>query len=71
MKYISQNCCDKTVDDKMTLYREFCFPNCTKVWLKAREGVAYQDQVATALEIYKEYLSNFGLKVQLPLSCIG
>jgi len=32
MKYASQHCCDKTMDDKMALYRECCFPNCTKSW---------------------------------------
>jgi len=32
MKYSSQNCCDKTMDDKMALYRKCCFPNCTKSW---------------------------------------
>jgi len=32
MKYTSQHCCDKTMDGKMTLYRECCFPNCTKLW---------------------------------------
>ena len=30
MKHVSQHCCDKTMDDKMVLYRECCFPNCTK-----------------------------------------
>jgi len=30
MKYTSQHYCDKTVDDKMVLYRESCLPNCTK-----------------------------------------
>jgi len=28
MKYTSQHRCDKTMDDKMSLYRECCFPNC-------------------------------------------
>jgi len=32
MKYTSQNCCHKTIDDEMTLYRECCFPNYTKLW---------------------------------------
>jgi len=32
MKYSSQHCCDKTMDDKMALYHECCFPNCTKLW---------------------------------------
>jgi len=32
MKYTSQHCCDKTMDDKMALYRVCCFPNCTKSW---------------------------------------
>jgi len=32
MKYTSQNCSAKTMDDKMALYRECCFPNCTKLW---------------------------------------
>jgi len=32
MKYTSQNCCDKTMDDTMGLYRECCFPNCKKLW---------------------------------------
>ena len=27
-------CCDKTMDGKMALYRECCFPNCTKSWWK-------------------------------------
>jgi len=34
MKYTSQNSFDKTVDGKMALYRECCFPNCTKSWWK-------------------------------------
>jgi len=25
----------QTVDDKMALYRECCFPNCTKLWWKS------------------------------------
>ena len=29
MKYASQHCCDKTIDDKTSLYREQCFPNFT------------------------------------------
>jgi len=32
MKYTSQHFCDKTMDGKMALYRECCFPNCTKSW---------------------------------------
>jgi len=33
MKYTSQNCCDKTMDDKMALNRERCFPtSCTQSW---------------------------------------
>jgi len=32
MKFTSRCCCDKTTDDKMALYRECCFPNCTKLW---------------------------------------
>ena len=32
LKYASQHCSDKTMDDKMALYRECCFPNCTKSW---------------------------------------
>jgi len=32
MKYTSQHSCDKTMDDKMALYRECCFRNCTKSW---------------------------------------
>ena len=33
--HASQQSCDKTVDGKMALYRECCFPNCTKSrWLK-------------------------------------
>ena len=32
MKYTSQHCCDKTMDGQMALYRECCFPNCTKSW---------------------------------------
>jgi len=32
MRYTSQHCCDKTMDDKMALHRECCFPNCTKSW---------------------------------------
>ena len=31
MKYTSQSCSDKTMDDKMALYRECCFPDCTKL----------------------------------------
>jgi len=35
MKYTSQHCCAKTMDDKMALYCECCFPNCTKsLWIK-------------------------------------
>jgi len=34
MKYTSQHCCDKTMDSKMTFYRECCFPNCSKSWCK-------------------------------------
>ena len=34
MKYTSQHCCDKTVGDKLSLYREWCFPNFTKSWWK-------------------------------------
>jgi len=30
--YTSQPCCEKTMDGKMALYRECCFPNCTKSW---------------------------------------
>ena len=32
MKHTSQQCCDQTMDDKMALCRECCFPNCTKSW---------------------------------------
>ena len=32
MKYTSQHFRDKTMDDKMALYRECCFPNCTQSW---------------------------------------
>jgi len=32
VKYTSQHCCVKTMDDKMALYREFGFLNCTKPW---------------------------------------
>jgi len=32
MKYTSQNFCDKSMDDKMALYCECCFPNCTQSW---------------------------------------
>jgi len=32
MTFTLQNGCDKIVDGKMALYREFCFPNCTKSW---------------------------------------
>ena len=32
IEYTSQRCCDKTMDDKMALYLECCFPNCTKLW---------------------------------------
>jgi len=32
MKYTAQHGCDKTMDGKMALYREYCFPNCTKSW---------------------------------------
>jgi len=30
--YTSQHCYDKTLDGKTALYRECCFPNCTKSW---------------------------------------
>jgi len=29
MKYTSQHCCDKPMDDEMALYRECCSPNKT------------------------------------------
>jgi len=29
MKYASQYCCVKTMNCKLALYRECCFPNCT------------------------------------------
>jgi len=32
MRHTSQQCCDQTMDDKMVLNRECCFPNCTKSW---------------------------------------
>jgi len=32
MKYTSHHCSDKTIDEKMALYRECCFTNCTKLW---------------------------------------
>jgi len=32
MKYNSQQYCDKTMDDKMALYRECCFPSCRRTW---------------------------------------
>jgi len=32
MKCTSQHCWDKTMDDKMALYRECCFPNYIKSW---------------------------------------
>jgi len=32
MKYTSQHCYGKAVDDKMALYHEGCFPNYTKSW---------------------------------------
>jgi len=32
MKHTSQHCCDKTMGDKMALYREGCFPNRKKSW---------------------------------------
>jgi len=32
MKYTSQHCCDETMDGNMALYRDCCFPNCTKSW---------------------------------------
>ena len=32
MKYTSQHFCDKTVDDKIALYCECCFLNCTQSW---------------------------------------
>jgi len=31
MMYTSQHCYDKTMDGKMALYRECCFPDCKKV----------------------------------------
>jgi len=34
MKYTSQHCCDKTIDVKIALYHECCFPNCTNSWWK-------------------------------------
>jgi len=32
MYFSSQHCCDKTMDDKMALYRECCFHNFIKLW---------------------------------------
>ena len=32
MKHTSQKCCDQRMDDKIALYRECCFPICTKSW---------------------------------------
>ena len=32
MQYTEQHCCGKTLDDKVALYRQCCFPNCTKSW---------------------------------------
>jgi len=32
MKCTSHQCCGKTMDGKMALNCEFCFPNCTKSW---------------------------------------
>jgi len=32
MKYTSWHCCDNTMDDKVALYCECCFPNCTQSW---------------------------------------
>jgi len=32
MKYASQHCCDKTMDGKMALNREYCFASYTKSW---------------------------------------
>jgi len=33
-RHCSQHCCDKTMDGKMALYRECCFPNCKISWWK-------------------------------------
>jgi len=30
MKYTSQHCRDKAIHNTIALYRECCFPNCTK-----------------------------------------
>jgi len=32
MAVTSQHGCDKAMGDKMALYRECCFRNCTKSW---------------------------------------
>jgi len=32
MKYSPQNCCDKTIDYHIVLYRESYLPSCTKSW---------------------------------------
>jgi len=32
MQYTSQHWCHKTIDGKIALYREWCFPNCKKSW---------------------------------------
>jgi len=32
IKYSSQHCSDKTMGEKMALYCECCFSNCTKSW---------------------------------------
>jgi len=32
MRYTSQHCCNKKMDDRMALYRECCFPICKILW---------------------------------------
>jgi len=38
MKNTSQHYCDKTMDHEMALYRECCFPNCSKSCWKMSFG---------------------------------
>jgi len=43
MKHTSQHCCDNAVDDKMALYRKFCFPNCKKIMVNKIAFVGFTE----------------------------
>jgi len=45
MKYSSQHCCDKTMDGKVALYREWCSPNCTKIIVNTVTFVGFRGSI--------------------------